>query len=919
MDSKVSPLRTPPRRPDRASYREEELRQLDEELVDVTEVLAEAVPVEPGVLAHLPWRRATMGIAASQHRPSETAQLLSIAFELLNMVEERVAFRMRGWRRSRFGPAAVSGLWPSVLAELTAAGLTEDEVLAALRRVRVEPVLTAHPTEAKRPEVREKHLSVYRKLADWEACRGDPHRERRLHDSLRAQLEALWLTGEIHIRRPQVEDELSIAIEYLRDVFPEVVSRLDRSLELAWEDAGWSVERLRAENAYPQIRFSTWIGGDRDGHPLVTPQVTSDTLVELRANAIRLHRRWLRATAAELTMAPPFAAVEPGFLQAIRDLADGLGDAGRRVLRRSGQEPWCAWLQLLRHRLERPPSDGGYASADEYIADLDRAHEALLETRGEHTAREWLGPLRRLAQIFGFHLAALDVRQNSTTFEMAVAELLTGAGIEDGAGFADWTEEKRRAVLIRELENPRPLLAPGQPLGPASSTSIDPFRALAAHRAAHGDAGLGQLIVSMTREASDLLLVHVLCREAGLAERDRSGRWRAVLPVSPLFETHSDLTRSDAILDEYLEIMPVSPGSIQPIMVGYSDSNKDAGVFASQWSIYNAQDRLTRVCRNAGATPQFFHGRGGTIGRGAGPTRWFLRALPPGSLQGPIRITEQGEVLPRKYAHEGNAHYHLELLVADVSGAVATAGMAGPITPQCRDALDRVASASVARYRVLLDTEGFIDFYRSATPIDALEAGTFGSRPPRRSRAHGHSIDDLRAIPWVFSWTQSRFYLPGWFGVGSGLRALRDGDPASYDGLRASLDSLPFLRYVLSNVESSLASAQLELMEWYAELCDDIALREELMDQIRAELQLTRLEVAAFLGDDFRERRPRMHRTLELRLQPLECLHRQQVSLLREWREAGCPVAGTGREFDRVYLALQLTINAISSGLRETG
>ena len=539
--------------------------------------------------------------------------------------------------------------------------------------------------------------------------------------------------------------------------------------------------------------------------------------------------------------------------------------------------------------------------------------------RADHTAREWLEPLRRLARVYGFHLASLDVRQNSATFDMAAAELLAGAGIEDGAGFADWPEERRRAALVRELETPRPLLAPGQPLGPVSSTVIDPFRALAAHRAAHGDAGLGQLIVSMTRETSDMLLVHVLCREAGLAERDRNGRWRAALPVSPLFETHSDLARSHAVVDDYLGIMPAIPGGIQPIMVGYSDSNKDAGVFASQWSIYKAQDRLTHTCQAAGVTPQFFHGRGGTIGRGAGPTRWFLRALPPGSLQGPVRVTEQGEVLPRKYAHEGNAHYHLELLVADVSGAVATGRTSGPIASRHRDALERVATASVARYRTLLETEGFIDFYRSATPIDALEAGTFGSRPPRRRRTHGQSIDDLRAIPWVFSWTQSRFYLPGWFGVGSGLQALRDDDTASYDDLGASLESLPFLRYVLSNVESSLASAQLELMERYAGLCDEAELRESLMDQIRAELQLTRKEVAAFLGDDFPSRRPRMNRTLELRQRPLECLHRQQVSLLREWREGGRPVAGKDREFDRVFLALQLTINAISSGLRETG
>ena len=309
-------------------------------------MLAAAVPLDPSVLAHLPWRESAEGIESSDHNPSETAQLLSIAFELLNMVEERVAFRLRGWRRSQYGPAAVSGLWPRVLDELAAAGLGEDEVVEALRAVCVEPVLTAHPTEAKRPEVREKHLSVYHKLADWEAARGDPHRERRLHDSLRAELETLWHTGEIYIRRPKIGDELRNAIDYLRDVFPEIVSRLDRSLEFAWQDVGWSVERLREEDAYPRIRFATWIGGDRDGHPLVTPEVTANTLEELRANAIRLHRRWLRATAGELTLATPFASPPGDFLAAIAALADSLGEQGRRILARTEHEPWRIWLGL---------------------------------------------------------------------------------------------------------------------------------------------------------------------------------------------------------------------------------------------------------------------------------------------------------------------------------------------------------------------------------------------------------------------------------------------------------------------------------------------------------------------------------------------------------------------------------------------
>ena len=354
-------------------------------------------------------------------------------------------------------------------------------------------------------------------------------------------------------------------------------------------------------------------------------------------------------------------------------------------------------------------------------------------------------------------------------------------------------------------------------------------------------------------------------------------------------------------------------------MVGYSDSNKDAGVFSSQWGIFRAQEAMTRACLEAGVTPQFFHGRGGTIGRGAGPTSWFLHALPKGSLAGPVRITEQGEVLPRKYGHEGNAHYHLETMIAGVASVVGIPADESPALDQNRAGLDLLATESTKAYRGLLDAEGFITFYRSATPIDALESGTFGSRPSRRTGKADHSLADLRAIPWVFSWTQARFYLPGWFGIGSGLAALEQNDPATYVSLRENIGDIPFLRYVLTNVETSLASANLELMERYAALCEDGAIRDRMMSRVRTEYMLTRQQLEAFLGGDFATRRPRMCKTLALREQPLRLLHHQQIKLLQSWRAGGSILEDSDDHFDRTFLSLQLTVNAISTGLRETG
>ena len=898
-----------------SAYYKEGFRELDETLAEATGILAGALPCPPELRQLVPWQNQSPypeSLPAGEER--EAAQVLSISFELLNIVEERVAWQFRGKRRAEHGASAIKGLWPSVIEHFVTAGLSEEEALAALRKVQIDPVLTAHPTEAKRPSVREKHLAIYELLRTYEGARQDPHYGRRLSETLAAEFEALWFTGEIFVQRPQVEDELRNALYYLREVFPEVVLRLDRSLELAWEDAGWDPERLRAEDALPRLHFTTWIGGDRDGHPFVTPEVTENTLAQLRANAIRLHRHHLREAASHLTLATPFIDCPTELREAIDSLVAELGKVAGDIPRVHRGEPWCQFLLLVRKKL----GINGYPDLEAYQEDLRLAHESLMQSGGGRTAHEWIAPLRRLADVFGFHLAALDVRNNSEAHDEAGAELLAAAGVPDAENFASWPEEKRRKLLLAELRNPRPILPRYQHAGEKADPMLSYFRLLATHLQQHGPAGLGQLIVSMTRSVSDLLLVQVLAREGGLAERQENGLWRSRIPVSPLFETGDDLAASAEILGDYLEAIGPHPGGLQPAMVGYSDSNKDAGVFTSQWGIFQGQESMTAACREAGVTPQFFHGRGGTIGRGAGPTQWFLRALPEGSLRGPIRVTEQGEVLPRKYAHEGNAHFHLELLVAGVARVVALAPDHAEILEDCRPAFNALSEESTRAYRALLESDGFITFHRSATPIDALETGVFGSRPSRRTGKKERSLSDLRAIPWVFSWTQARFYLPGWFGMGSGLTAIAEESGEQFALLQSAAHELPFLRYVLTNVESSLSSANLDLMAEYAGLCGDGKLRDAFLSHITGEFDLTRKRVADLLGDDFTKRRPRMQKTLALREDPLRFLHRQQIDLLERWRESGSPTGSDGK-FDKTFLSLQLNINAIASGLRETG
>jgi phosphoenolpyruvate carboxylase len=460
--------------------------------------------------------------------------------------------------------------------------------------------------------------------------------------------------------------------------------------------------------------------------------------------------------------------------------------------------------------------------------------------------------------------------------------------------------------------------------GAEADTVIACHRVLAEHRKQFGSAGLGSLIVSMTRSVEDLLVVYVLAREAGLMEWGPEGLI-CPLPVVPLFETMADLEAGPGIVDAFLahpitkRSLAACAGDRQPgfqVMVGYSDSNKDCGIVASQCALHRGQSELSATIQKHGARPIFFHGRGGTVGRGAGPTHWFMEALPHGSLHGAMRMTEQGETIAQKYAHIGSAVYNAELLMASATAATASHRRSrSHEEPELGGLLERLASSSRDAYRALLHSPDFINFYRQATPIDALENARIGSRPARRTGQA--SLDDLRAIPWVFSWTQSRFYLPGWYGAGSALRSLKEGDPSGFQALGAALPSSPFLRYVLTNIESSLVSANADLMKAYAGLVENEAVRQRFLDAILGEFEETRILIEELFQGTFAERRPRLAYTLDIREAPLRVLHHQQVALLRHWRSL--LASGQTEAAEALIPDLLISINAIASGLRTTG
>jgi phosphoenolpyruvate carboxylase len=558
---------------------------------------------------------------------------------------------------------------------------------------------------------------------------------------------------------------------------------------------------------------------------------------------------------------------------------------------------------------------------------LQLLSDGIKETGCQLIEERYIRPLLSKLDIFGFHLATLDVRQNSEFHDKAISQLLTAAGIEGGSDYASWPEEKRLAFLNEELKSPRPFMHDSVRIGGEADLVLDCYRVLVRHRHEWGDAGLGSLIVSMTRQLSDLLGVYLLAREAGLMEHAEDGSW-CPLEVVPLFETMDDLDRSPGILEAYLD-HPLCKRSIlqrsllkkkkpiQQVMLGYSDSNKDCGILAAQWALHRAQESLTASATSRQVDLCFFHGRGGTISRGAGPTHWFMASLPHGSMSGGFRMTEQGETIAQKYANLANATFNLELLIAGAASTTAQHHYTEQKEDPALAFVPFLSERSQQAYQQFLRTDGFIHFYRQVTPIDALENSRIGSRPSRRTGKKGHSIADLRAIPWVFSWTQARFYLPGWFGVGSALEAMKNETPEQFEALKKALPGSNFLGYVFTNVETNLASANLELMEKYASLVEDEELRERFMGLIVAEFKRTIDLLESLFDGPMDERRPRMAKTLKIREEPLHVLHLQQIELLRQWREY--VAAEKEQEAELLFPKMLLSINAISSGLRTTG
>ena len=881
----------------------------------------------------LPWLNSTV-----PSNPNLTSKkyihMMSMCFQLLNLVEVNGAVQSRRHKEDE-DMAQVTGQWANQFQYLKSKGITEAQILKVLPKVLVEPVLTAHPTEAKRAVVLQEYRGLYLLLVKRENQIYTRIEQADIRQEIKQILHRLWHVGEIYIEKPRLASELNNILHYLTHVFPGVIMILDKRLRQAWKESGFDPKVLNNPDLLPVLSFGNWVGGDRDGHPLVTPEVTKQTLKKLRIHAFYIIRNKLKDLAQKLSIYHKISDVSKKFSARIKELREEIGVNAEVELEEHAEEIFKAYVLILIQKIpinlsreflfELEDKSNSYRRSIELIADLSLLYDELEKCGIGEVAHADVGWAKRILKIFGFHLAKLDIRQNSAYHEEALNQLVAASLGADAAAQIEVSQDARRAFLNQELTINRPFLVQHKSLDLEGKNVIGTFQVVSDHVEHYSPNAFGKLIVSMTRNTEDLLTVYLFMREVGLIVK-KNDQLGAVLPVVPLFETIKDLTLSPGILDDYLghPIVKISlqmqswedPNGelIQDVMVGYSDSNKDGGILASSWFLFEAQKELTEIGKKHGVKIRFFHGTGGSISRGAGPSHWFIKTLPHGSINGKFRVTEQGETIERKYANLVNAAYNLELMVSSVTAQTVLHENTKDKREDVESLFHRLGDRGRHYYRQLISDPDFITFFSQATPIDVIESSKIGSRPARRTGKR--SLEDLRAIPWVFSWSQSRFNITSWYGVGSTLSELKDQNPGEYKSLLHFVEYDPFVRYVMTNLDSSLASTDVRIMEKYAALVEKVEIRDRIMEMIKHELDLTRKMVVDVLKRPINERRMNHYYSTILRAEALNNLHDAQVELLQKWREAK---KAKSKKEDHYLFALLQCVNAIANALGTTG
>ena len=847
---------------------------------------------------------------------------------LANLAEDRHHIRRRAIHE-RVGDTQ-EGSIEVALQRLRWAGITPKIISQTLAHSFVSPVLTAHPTEVQRQSILSAERDIAELLTERDEIKARAAVVNAAKDALtpkelavneqrmRARVMQLWQTRLLRFSKLTVADEIENSLSYYESTFLREIPKIYAALE----------EALGTHPVAPFLRMGQWIGGDRDGNPNVNAQTLQHALKRQADVALRHYLTEVHFLGSELSLSAMLVEFPP----AMKALAEKSPDTNAHRI----DEPYrraltgmyarlAATLKSLtggdaaRHAVE---PQNPYADSDSFLADLKVIQSSLNSHHAKALAAQRLDPLIRAVEVFGFHLATVDLRQSSDQHEKVVDELLATARIEKD--YASLDEASKRTVLIKLLNDARPLRIPGANYSDHAQSELSIFEEARLARTTYGTEAIRHYIISHTETVSDLLEVLLLQKEVGLMRGTLDDNARVDLIVVPLFETIEDLRNSAGIMREFYALPGIAnliqrSGAEQDIMLGYSDSNKDGGIFTSNWELYRAEVALVedfeRLANSHNIQLRMFHGRGGTVGRGGGPSYQAILAQPPGTVRGQIRLTEQGEVIGSKYANPEIGRRNLETLVA----ATLEATLLQPTKTAPRHFLETAAQlskASMDAYRHLVyETAGFNDYFFGATPIREIAELNIGSRPA--SRKANQKIEDLRAIPWGFSWGQCRLTLPGWYGFGSAVEKFLDRpsdkeQKAALALLQKMVKQWPFFKTLLSNMDMVLAKSDLALASRYSELVSDAKLRKRIFTAIEAEWHKTAEAMSLLTGEKHRlANNPALARSIRHRFPYIDPLHHLQVELIRRYRD--------GKADERVQRGIHISINGIAAGLRNTG
>jgi phosphoenolpyruvate carboxylase len=844
----------------------------------------------------------------------EVVRAFSYFSHLANIAED-VHQNRRRRAHAIAGSPPQAGSVAHALERLRAAGIDESALRAVLAEALVSPVLTAHPTEVQRKSILDAEREIARLLQWRDRSTLTPEEDEAMRIGLYRQVLSLWQTAMVRLTTLQVSDEIDNGLAYYRYTFLDEIPRLYTALE-----DRFAHEYGAALAAPPLLRMGSWIGGDRDGNPFVVAE-TLQYASRAQATLVLLHHlAEIHQLGAELSLSSRLVAPTERLL--------ALAAAAQDPNPHRGDEPYRQALTGIYARLAAtarelagctPPRAPhvvlpSYRAPSELLADLDVIAESLATHGAEQLAAGRLRLLRRAVSVFGFHLAALDLRQNSDVHEQVVGELLARAGVH--SDYAALDEAQRVRLLVAELANPRLLDTPHVTRSPTLQSEIAILRAAADIHQRFGPGALPNYVISKCQSLSDLLEAAVMLKEVGLLTPNR-----LAVNIVPLFETIADLERCGEIMASAFRLPAyqrwlASRGGWQEVMLGYSDSNKDGGFVTANWALYQAELKLVDTFRSFDVKLRLFHGRGGTVGRGGGPSYEAILAQPSGSVNGAIRVTEQGEIIASKYSDPELGRRNLETLVAATLEATLVRDRGDADQAQeFHDAMHALSGFAFNAYRTLVyETPEFLAYFRASTPIAEIAELNLGSRPA--SRRPSQRIEDLRAIPWVFSWSQCRLTLPGWYGFGTAVETWLAEDPAARDQRIATLREMhrrwPFFRSMLSNMSMVLAKTDLAIASRYADLVTDAAVREAIYPMLAAEHHRTVHWLSQVTGQrGLLDDNPTLARSIRNRFPYLDPLNHVQVELLRRYR--------AGQTDIRTKRGIHLTINGLAAGLRNSG